>query len=302
MKIEKREWQGVEAVSIVTADVELIGVYSFGPRLASLSYQGGENILLWEPDKYLRTVEGRPGWNLRGGHRCWHAGNGADECEMTYNSDDMPAECELLDNGFVLTGALDPLTNTRRGIKVTVSGENQFEVDNFTINCGDLLFGAAHWALTCTVPNETTQYVIPLGDGTSFDTATIVLFKEWAGHGARSFADTQFAICDDAMVITPQGEENKRMVQSPAGIIAMNDPQRGIVFAKRSEFSPLVSYPLNTNIAAYVGPDNFMVEMETMGAETCIKPGETAHHCETWLLKGTLLDEVNGSAACKLFA
>ncbi len=296
MNIQKITWNGLDAVEITTNKLHIIGVYSYGPRISSLKTIDGENILLWEPQKYTRGD-----WDLRGGHRCWHAGINADECEMTYNTDNNPATCEILSNGFILTGAPESTNKIRRGIKVTVTNENRLEVDSFTINDSDLLFGVVPWALTCTIPSDNTEYIIPLGDNSSFDTATIVLFKEWAGHGQKHFKDDQFLIEEDAMVIKPNGKENKRMVQSAAGIIVMNDKNRNICFGKKREFSSLEKYPLSTNVAAYIGPDNFMVEMETMGSETCLKPAQISHHVEIWIIKNNCLCESTGKAAKALF-
>ena len=69
------------------------------------------------------------------------------------------------------------------------------------------------------------------------------------------------------------------------GIIAMCDSERDLTFAKQVTMQPSGNYPLNTNMAFYIGPDNFMVEMETMGPEQTIRPGETLHHVETWILR-----------------
>lgn len=302
MHIKETVWEGLKAVELTTPALRMIGVYEYGPRIAWFGKPDGESLLLWEPEKYTREVEGRETWNLRGGHRCWLAGIGADECEVTYNADNQPADCEITESGFVLTGARDPENGTRRGISVSVVDDGTLKVDSFVENQSDMLLGAALWALTCTLPNDSTRYVIPLGDGASFDTATIVLFKEWCGHGQKSFKDDQFNIEDDALVITPKGKENKRMVQSHAGAIVMSDPERNLTFGKRRAWCELERYPLTTNIAAYVGPDNFMVEMETMGSETSIKPGRTHHHVETWVLKDGALPELTGAAARELFA
>ena len=301
MKVQTVTWEGVQAVEVETAVLRLVAVHEYGPRIAYLGKKGKDNILLWEPGKYQREAPGRETWDLRGGHRTWMAGPTADECEGTYNADNAPAECEVRSDGFVLSGARDDQNGTRRGIAVTVQDEGVLEVDSFITNDSDMLLGAAVWALTCTVPNDSTRYVIPLGDESSFNTATVVLFNEWAGHGQKSFADEQYAIEQDAMVITPQGRENKRMVQSHAGIIAMSDPDRGLTFAKHRAFSECEAYPLACNIAAYVGPDNFMVEMETMGREACVKPGTTLHHQETWVVRTEAMGELTGSAARGLF-
>jgi hypothetical protein len=74
------------------------------------------------------------------------------------------------------------------------------------------------------------------------------------------------------------------MVKADAGLIALHDPAQKILFAKHAAYAPEGDYPLGTNLALYVGPKNFMVEMETMGPSATLKPGQTLKHRETWLL------------------
>src|SRR3990172_3339167 len=87
------------------------------------------------------------------------------------------------------------------------------------------------------------------------------------------------------MVIIPRGRECKRMVQAPQGLIGMSDAAEKISFLKHSPYERGARYPLNCNLSFYIGPKNFMVEMESMGAERTVKPGETAHNVETWALR-----------------
>jgi hypothetical protein len=303
--VQQIEWEGLKAVELTTPALRLIGVYEFGPLLAWLGKPGGDNLFLWDSTaapSYAREVEGREVWYLRGGHRVWVARPGADECEETYCADNNPADCEVFKNGFTLTGALDGDTRTRRGLTVRALDDETLEVDNFVLSASDMLYSAGMWALTCTVPGKGARYVIPLGDGTSWDSAAIVLFREWGGHGQGVFADDQFLIEDDAMVITPKGKEGKRMVQGASGIMAMSDPARSLTFAKKMAYCPHADYPLLSNIAAYIGPGNFMVEMETMGPAKTIKPKQDLHHVEIWKLRGSAMKVPTGKAARALFA
>ena len=116
-----------------------------------------------------------------------------------------------------------------------------------------------------------------------WDYCNIVMFRKWDGH-TGGYNDDQFVFGDDMMYIKPMGRENKRMVQSDKGIIAMHDPARDILFVKKAPYNRGENYPQGCNVAVYVGPDNFMVEMETMGSERTIKPGESIHHKELWIL------------------
>lgn len=280
MTASRTTFEGLSAVEVTTPALRVAAVTEFGPRIAFFGKPGGSNLLFWAPGRFTRK-----GWDLRGGHRVWIARPQADEAEETYACDNFSCDVQVLDNGFRITGAESPITCTRRGFQVTVRNDHTVDVDNFVVNTGDMLYSGAIWAVTCTLPTEGSRYVVPIGDGSSWDAFTLVSFREWAGHGQGGFNDEQFSLTDDLFVLEPRGVENKRMLQAHAGIIAMSDPVNGITFAKKAGYDPVRSYPLNSNIALYVGPDNFMVEMETMGPETPLKPGDELHHVETWVLR-----------------
>jgi hypothetical protein len=192
---------------------------------------------------------------------------------------------DLHADGFTLTAAVDPVHRTRRGFRVTVLAPDRVALDHFVRNESDMLWSGGLWALTCTVPAKGASYTVPLGDGSAWDYATVVTFRIWGGgHGGKGFDDPQFGFTDDAMVLAPSGRENKRMLKADAGIMALHDPARRLLFAIQSAYQPDASYPLGTNLALYVGPKNFMVEMETMGPAVALKPGQSLGLRETWVL------------------
>ncbi|MBN8526253.1 MAG: hypothetical protein J0M02_13045 [Planctomycetes bacterium] len=278
---------GLAAVELTTPAMRLVATHGAGTRIAWFGAAGGDNLLLWDdasPLQYVRTAPGKA-WNLRGGHRVWTAQMGADESESTYRPDDTPGTAQVRSDGFTVSSAYDGETRTRRGIDVHVLRDDRLEVVNWIVNEGDMLAGVGLWALTCSKPTPATRYVIPLGDGAEWDTATITVFRCWAGHGTRSFREEQFELTDDAYVLTPRGRETKRMVSAPAGAIAMVDAQRNLTFAIRTEWQQDAAYPANANIAMYVGPENFMVEMETMGPHAVLKPGRRLEHRQEWTLR-----------------
>ncbi|OPZ25847.1 MAG: hypothetical protein BWZ02_02274 [Lentisphaerae bacterium ADurb.BinA184] len=297
MQVSKIKFEGKNAVELTTAEMRLVGVSDFGPRLAFFGTPGGANLLYWKPGKHKRGD-----WDLRGGHRVWVTRPGADECEDTYAPDNGPCEVAVFGNGFCLIGDRSPLNGTRRGIGVKLLNTHSVQVDSFVINDSNLLYSGGVWGLTCTVPGKGTTYGIPVGDGSPWDAFTMVSFRKWAGQGQGGYADDQIVMREDMMVVQPKGIENKRMIQSHHGIIAMSDPASGVTFAKKIECAPVGHYPLNTNIAFYIGPANFMVEMETMGPEQTLKPGQDLHHRETWLLHPATTDFSVAANLTRLFA
>lgn len=289
---------GVPAVELTTSALRLVAVTGFGPRLAWFGKTGGDNLLFWDDvqkPQYIRSAPGKD-WKLRGGHRLWvHGGTAADENESTYRNDDAPATAEVRPDGFTVRAAYDAETRTRRSLSVRIIGDTRLELIHEIANEGDMLAAGGAWCLTCTKPGPGTRYVIPLGDGSEWDTTTITSFRCWAGHGTRSFREEQFAFADDAYVLTPKGQETKRMIRTPRGVIAMSDSQRGLTFAIRTAFDSEAAYPGATNIATYVGPENFMVEMETMGPAQTIKPGQRLTYRQEWFLLPKAV-EATGSA------
>ncbi len=278
-KIENITFNQSRAIRIQTGKAELTAVSDIGPRIAFFGRPGGNNLLLWEPGKHCRGD-----WDLRGGHRVWPARPMADESEDNYRPDNLACEEIMHDQGFTLLAPVDPITRTQRGFSVSCLNDTLFEVDNFIINRGDMLYSTGVWALTCTLPTPECSYIAPVGDGGEWDTFSMVFFRCWAGHGSDSFADSQIRLTDDQLVIEPRGKETKRMFQAHRGVLALRDPENDLIFAKKSAYDPAGNYPLGCNMALYIGPDNFMVEMETMGEQKTLKPGEEVHHTESWLL------------------
>jgi hypothetical protein len=131
---------------------------------------------------------------------------------------------------------------------------------------------------------------IPLGDRRlTWDVVKMVLPRTWADHTAR-LNDPQIRFNEEFMIVEPQGVETKRMVWAPHGVIAMTWPEKKLSFLKRTQSNLRGRYPLDCNLAVYIGPDNFMVEMESFGEECNLQPGETATNVETWRLVDEIFD------------
>lgn len=277
--IKRVRLEGHAAVELTTDALRVVAVYSRGPRLAHLSRVDGTNLLLWAPGQYRRNT-----WDLMGGHRCWLARPGADESEETYFPDNRPCAVEFGESHFVVSTAPDPCSRIVRGLRVECVGSERLRVVHFARNESDMLWSGALWGLTCTVPNKKTDYIVPLADGSTWDTATMTFFKRWGGTHTGSYDDPQFKMTADSVLVRAQGRENKRAFRTAAGVIALHDRSRDVLFAKCARHEPGRPSPIDSNVAVYTGPDAFMVEMETMGPFATLRPGETLQHVEEWFL------------------
>ena len=281
VSVRRIKFGGLAAVELKTAALRLVAITTKGPRIAYFGKADGANLLMWQPGKYFRGP-----WELMGGHRLWVSRPGADEAEETYAADNQPCTVELGKNGFTLTAPVDPVLLTQRGFTVTALAADRLHVDHFVINHSAMLWSGGLWSITCTLPGAATRYLVPLGDGSTWDYTTVIAIRTW-GHdqGAKTFNDPRFEMTDDAFHLNPvSGLENKRMLKADPGIMAMHEPAQQVLFAVRAAYQPDGNYPLGTNLALYVGPKSFMVEMETMGPFVTLKPQQTLKHAETWVL------------------
>lgn len=280
MKIKEIEYFGLNAFEISTSKARLIAVAGIGPRIAHFGSAKGRNLLFWDAEgKYKREP-----WHLRGGHRVWTTRPGADECEETYMDDNQPCKVKISAKGLLLTAPPHPIFGIQKSIQIKVINDSVFEIENQIKNTSDMLWSGGVWGLTCTLPTSKTTYGIPLGNGTAWDSFSMVFFKRWGATQTSQINDPQITYCPNSILIKPKGIQAKRMVWSERGQIGMTDTQEKLSFVKQIPVLHSENYPLNTNTAFYVGPKNFMVELEVMGPEKKLRPGTSLSLPEIWTL------------------
>ena len=295
MKTRKVDFDGCASLELTTSRMRLVVTLDRGPRIAFLGRPGGDNLFYWKvggPDY--------GDWHLLGGHRVWVTRPMADESEDAYAADNDP--CELSDDGGVITvtGATHPTFKTRRGVSIRGLDEDAVEVTSFVRNEGPMPYSAGVWCPTCTLPRPGMTVGIPLGDRRlDWDLVKVVFARSWAGHTAR-VNDPQIRFNEEFMIIDPQGVETKRMIWAPHGILALTWPDKKLTYIKRTHSESAGQYPQGCNLAVYVGPNNFMVELESMGAERTLVKGETAVNVETWRLTDQVFDWTDPDALIKL--
>jgi hypothetical protein len=285
LEIHPIEFDGLQAVELTSPSARMVVITGMGPRIAFFGKPGGENLLYWKNDNL-----GREGWKLLGGHRVWVTRPLADESEDAYAADNGPCEVHLFKDGLDVTGEMHPVLHTRRGLRIRQVGGATFQVTAFITNCGPMLYSGGVWSPTCTNPDGGKEYGIPLGDRRlSWDVINLVIPRTFAGHTAR-VNDPQITFNEDFLIARPRGVESKRMVMAPMGFIVMTWPEKNLSFIKHTSYHPNGRYPFGCNLALYIGPDNFMVEMETYGEEQVVMPGATIENRETWRLVERVFD------------
>lgn len=277
-RISAIDHAGLAAIELVDRRSRLVIVHAVGPRIAWFGARAGDNLLFWDDAGQHR----RGPWRMYGGHRLWVTRPGADESEEAYAPDNEPCRVREIAGGVAVIAPPD-----RGRIEKTIAvraDASGWRIEHRLRNAGDMLWSGGAWGLTCTRPRRTTHYRIPLGaPGGSWDVVTMVTPRRWGGGHTSRFADPQFRIAEDAIEIRSRGHEAKRMVFARPGTLEMRDRERGD-FTKRVEVAAAADYPLGTNLAVYLGPASFMVELETMSPIVQLAPAQSLRHTEYWTL------------------
>lgn len=279
--IRETSFAGLEALELSDGSIRMLVVSSVGPRIAHFALIDRDNLLAWDDD----GVHRRKDWRLYGGHRLWLTRPGADEGEETYAPDNARCTVRELPGGVAVTAPPDP-AQLQRTIEVHADGPH-WRIRHRVRNVGDMLWSGGAWALTCTRPLPETVYRVPLDRGPAgWDVVTLILPRRWGGGHTSALVDPQIELTEEALLARSLGTEAKRMISAPRGTIEMHDPARGL-FSKTATFDRHASYPLGTNLAIYLAPRSFMVEMETMGPLVTLVPDEELVHDEVWTIAAT---------------
>jgi hypothetical protein len=287
---------GLAALELRHGGARLVVVHELGPRIAWFGREGGRNLFFWD-EAHEHT---RGAWSLRGGHRLWVTRPLADESEETYEPDDRPCRVRAGATGVEVT-APPGVLGVEKTLAVRPRPDGSFRIEHRVRNRSDMLWAGGLWALTCSLPRRGTSYGVPLGPiDPAWDVLTVVIPRRWGGGHTSPVDDPQVTMSDRCVIVEPRGEECKRMLEARPGLIGMTDAGEDVTFLKHAAYEPGGCYPLRCNLAFYLGKERFMVEMETMGVQRTLHPGQVLEHVETWSL-GPPIDWRREESVARLF-
>ncbi len=258
--------------------VELILATDYGPRVMRYalvgSGQDGNVFATLPADKPDPNV-----WQIRGGHRLWHA---PEAIPRSYVPDNSPVTMQRDGDTLKLIEATEALTNIQKEIWVTLDPQSsRVTVVHKLTNKGLFPVEMACWGLSAM--NKGGKAIFPQEPYKSHEDELLPArpFVLW---GYTDLTDPRYMLGKSFMTL--RQDVNAKTPQK-IGILNRQGwaayAHNGALFVKRFPYLPGKSYPdFNCNNESYT--DANFLELETLGPLETVPPGESITHTETWFL------------------
>jgi len=287
MHIEKIEYAGwQDCLRLSNGRIEVIVTTEVGPRILRFGAVGGENLFHEVPEH--RGLTGGTAWRALGGHRLWHA----PEVEpRTYAPDNAPVHYEIQPDRVSLIQKVEPTTGIQKVMEIRLDPErDHVQVMHRLTNLNPWSVELAPWALTIMAPGGVA--IVP-----QEPFAPHPAFKEGPElPGADAYLPVRsMALWSYTRLNDPRWVFLGRYIltkQDPASPFPLkygvsNRQQwcgyvrNGELLLKRFAWQAEANYPdVGCNNEIYT--DKNILELESLGPLTTLRPGASVEHGETW--------------------
>lgn len=245
-----------------------------GPRVLGFGPIGGPNFLNVYAKDYGIKDDGK--YHSYGGHRLWVA---PEEAGKTMIADSSEPECEEIERGIRLASATDKF-HTQREIIAQVSADGQsLTLEHRIYNRGAYPVDLALWAITVMVTEGVCVW--PFEDHIPH-AQKVLPSQPLVRWGYTDLSDPRWDLGHEyGAVHQAAGESQKLGMLIPQGIAAYS--VNGHTFVKTFPYHADRSYPdYGVNFEVYTRAD--MLEVESLGPNERILPGQYASHTEQWFV------------------
>lgn len=271
-------FEGWNCVSVSDGATEAIVTVDVGPRIISLTKNGGKNHMAVFEDtrgKIVRSDEFVP----YGGHRLWHA---PETRERTYFGDNEPVEYEKHEHGCSFVSPEEKATMTRRGFDVSFTENGDITVTHFLTNTGLFDIELSLWGLSqfangglLVAPHSTV-------DTGLVSNGCISLWPYARMNDRRVYWGDKYITVKPDNQPTNAFKFGMSLNEGYAAYFHHNQ-----LFIKRMEYYYDCEYPnYNCNFESYT--NDAFIEIESLSPLMTVEAGETETLVETW----TIIDDV----------
>jgi len=262
-------------VRLTNGTIELITTLTVGPRVIRFAFIDGANVMKEYAGQLGGTRETE--WQIRGGHRLWHA---PEVKPRTYALDNSPVALEEVGEfGFIARPNPETENGIQKEIEVLMDpAENRVTLFHRITNIAPWDIELSPW--TPTVMDAGGISIVPLPAKRSHTEVVLpelplVLWPYTDMADPRLSWGTRYITFSQ----DTQKPPNKFGLANKDGWAAYL--VHGTLFVKYFDYDPSEVYPdMGCNYETFSNEE--MLEVESMGPLTLLGPGETVEHVETW--------------------
>lgn len=276
--IEKIAWGGwPNCWRIANGEVDLVVTGDVGPRIMRYGFIGGQNLFKVFEDQAGKS--GEPVWQLRGGHRIWLA---PEDAERTYAPDNEAVDIEVHGGMLTATQPVEPSTGLQKQIAVKLApAGTAVEVIHRMKNSLPFAIRIAPWAVTMLAPGGTAVTGFPPRARHEDVLAPSNPLVMWAFTDLR---DRRWTFLEKYLVLR---HDPREAAHTKLGHFNENTWGAYLLgsdlFVKRYRADATKTYPdMGCSYETFASAD--MLEIETLGPLTEVKPDAWIEHVEHWSL------------------
>jgi hypothetical protein len=273
--IEATKYAGYECTKIENAAIALWVTNDVGPRVIGFQLGDSLNIFAELPDATI-DCPGVGKYQLRGGHRLWQA---PEDPSRTYLPDDEPVSVNEDAKGLSFNQPVEPQTGIEKSLHVSLPNQGaEVIVEHHLKNHSRETVELAAWAITQLKPGGSA--ILPQTRDLA-DQYGLLPNRRVALWPYTEMNSKHITWGDQYIVVQANMVEGALKVGFPNPIGWIGYLREGLLFIKQAEYLPVKEYyDFNSSSECYCNPS--FLELETLGPQTILEPGESLSHRETW--------------------
>jgi hypothetical protein len=297
--VEYRGWRN--NLQISNGAVELVITLDVGPRIIRFAYIGGQNVFKEYEEQIGKS--GEDSWQIRGGHRLWHA---PEDVRRTYALDNTPIKYERLSESSVrLIQPVESISGIQKEIDVKLDDSGTgvtliHRLRNTTLWDVEL----APWALSVMSPGGTAIIPLPekishpgsLEPGEKPDYRGFVPNVNLVIWPFTDLSDPRWRWGTRYLTLKQDASAKKPtklgMTHKMTWVAYLNN---GVLFVKKIDYREGRQYTDGgSNFETFTNKD--MLEIESLGPFEKIAPGKAVEHVERWWLLKEIPNQTDDAA------
>lgn len=275
ISFEETSFLNLPCLQVRNAAISLLVTQSVGPRILALQAEDGPNLFAELPHFTIPCPDAG-NLTLWGGHRLWHA---PEVSRRTYLPDDQPVSIETTPDSVRMVQSIEIATGLQKSLVMRLLDDSATVIIDHTItNHGMWPVTCAPWAITQMRTGGTA--ILPQPQ-TPSDPSGLQANRTLALWPYTDINSAHIAWGNDLIrvIATMTAGALKIGFPNPRGWIAYH--RENTLFVKQAVFDAQASYPDQNSSSQCYCNDEFL-ELETLGPETTIAPGDTITHREVW--------------------